>query len=68
MEVRMAEWDVVGGGPPVLEDVEADAAVGVHVGVEHLGDELDRRRLVGVLLGELWKEDDIQESEIILLL
>ena len=38
---------------PVLEDVEADAAVGVHVGVEHLGHELDRRRLVGVLLGEL---------------
>ena len=45
--------DVVGGAPPVLEDVEADAAVRVDVGMEHLGQELHHRRLVGILLAEL---------------
>ena len=45
--------DVVGGAPPVLEDVKADAAVRVDVGMEHLGQELHHRRLVGILLAEL---------------
>ena len=44
---------VVGGAPPVLQDVEADAAVSVDVGVEHLRRELHHRRLVRVLLAEL---------------
>ncbi len=41
---------------PVLQDVEADSAVGVDVGVKHLGEELDDGRLVGVLLAELHGE------------
>ena len=36
-----------------MEDVEADAAVRVDVGMEHLGQELHHRRLVGILLAEL---------------
>lgn len=35
--------DVVGRAPAVLENVEAELAVGVDVGMEHLRDELDRR-------------------------
>jgi hypothetical protein len=41
--------DVVGGGPLVLEDVEADVAVGVDVGVEAGGVEPHLGRLVRVL-------------------
>jgi hypothetical protein len=41
--------DVVGGGPIVLEDVEADVAVGVDVGVEAGGVEPHLGRLVRVL-------------------
>ena len=48
--------DVVDRRPRLLQDVKADAAVGVDVGVVHLGDELDQRRAVGVLLGELERE------------
>lgn len=44
--------DVVGGGPFVLEDVEADVAVGVDVGVEARRFELDLGRLVRVVAGE----------------
>ena len=47
---------VVGGAPPVLQDVEADAAVSVDVGVEHLRRELHHRRLVRVLLAELQRQ------------
>lgn len=42
--------DVVGGAPAVLEDVEAQLPVGVHVWVEHGAQELDRRGLVRVRL------------------
>ena len=34
--------DVVGGGPAVLEDVQADPAVSVHVRVEHLAHKPDK--------------------------
>ena len=44
--------DVVGRGPLVLEDVEADVAVGVDVGVEARRVEPHLGRLVGVLGGE----------------
>ena len=36
--------------PAVLENVETEFAGGVNIRVEHLADELDRRRLVGILL------------------
>jgi hypothetical protein len=39
-----------------LENVQAQLAGGVDVGVEHLADELDLGRLVGVLLFELHDE------------
>lgn len=42
--------DVVCGTPAVLEDIETEFAGGVNIGVEHLADELDRRRLIGILL------------------
>ncbi|TVU05198.1 hypothetical protein EJB05_48352, partial [Eragrostis curvula] len=44
--------DVVGRGPLVLEDVEADVAVDVDVGVEAGGVEPHLGRLVGVVGGE----------------
>lgn len=44
--------DVVGGGPLVLEDVEADVAVDVDVGVEAGGVEPHLGRLVRVVGGE----------------
>ena len=45
--------NVVGGAPAVLQDVETELAGGVDVWVEHLRDELDSGRLVGVLLFEM---------------
>ena len=48
--------DVVDGTPLVLQDVEADLAVVVDVGVEHLGEEADVGGLVGVVLGEFQDE------------
>lgn len=39
---------VVERRPLVLQDVQADEALIVHVGVEARGEELDPRRLVGV--------------------
>ena len=53
MNTREDGGHVVGGAPPVLEDVQADAAVCVDVGVEHLGEELDHGGLVGLLFTEL---------------
>ena len=44
---------VVRGRPAVLEDVKANAAIGIHVGVEHLGNKADRGRLVRVFFSEL---------------
>ena len=46
------------GGPVVLEGVEADATIVVHVGVEDLGRERHLWGLEGVLCGE----DNIQEE------
>ena len=39
-----------------MENVQADAAIGIHVRVEHLGEEPDQGRLVGILLGELHRQ------------
>ena len=48
--------DIVRRAPPVLQNVEAELARRVHVGVEHLTDELDRGRLVRVLFLEVHYE------------
>ena len=37
--------DVVGGGPAVLQDVQADPPVSVHVRVEHLADKPDTHKM-----------------------
>ncbi len=58
LDGRQDGRDVVGGAPPVLQDVQADAAVRVHVRVEHAADEAHRRRLVRVLLRELCTEKE----------
>lgn len=50
--------DIVCRAPAVLENVEAELARGVDVGMEHLADELDRRRLVGILLLEVHHEPE----------
>lgn len=44
---------VVGGAPTVLQYIETDTAVCVHVRVKHVADEAHGRRLVGVFLREL---------------
>ena len=53
LDGRQHAGDVVDGGPLVLEDVQADAAVRVDVGVEHGARELHGGRAVGVLLREV---------------
>lgn len=45
--------DIVRRTPSVLQNVQAQLAGGVYVGVEHLADEFDLGRLVGVLLFKL---------------
>ena len=45
--------DVVRRTPSVLQDIEAQLARRIDIGVEHLADELDGGRLVGVLLLEV---------------
>lgn len=44
--------------PSVLQNVQAQLAGGVYVGVEHLADELDLGRLIGVLLFKLHDESE----------
>ena len=44
---------IIGGTPAVLQDVQADPAVCVDVGVEHLGKEFDDRGFVRILFTEL---------------
>ena len=51
--------DGEGGRPLVLEDVQADASVGVDVGVVDLRDELELGGLEGVVRGEV----DVQEED-----
>ena len=50
--------DVVCGAPSVLQDIETQFARGIDVRVEHLTDELDGGRLVGVLLLEVHDESE----------
>lgn len=50
--------NIVRRTPSVLQNVQAQLAGGVYVGVEHLADELDLRRLVGVLLFKLHDESE----------
>lgn len=58
LNTRQDRRDVVCRAPPVLQDVQAELPGGVHVRVEHLADELDLRRFVGVLFLEL--EDELE--------
>lgn len=48
LDGRQDGGDVVCGAPPVLEDVEAELAIGVNVWMEHAGEEFDLRRFVRV--------------------
>ena len=48
--------DVVSWAPAVLKDVQADTTISIDVGVEHLGEKLHNRGLVGVLLTKLHGE------------
>lgn len=50
--------NVVCRTPSILQNVQAQLAGGVYVGVEHLADKLDLGRLVGVLLFELHDESE----------
>lgn len=48
--------NIVGRTPAVLQDVQTQLASAVYVGVEHLRDELDAGRFVGVLFFEMHDE------------
>jgi hypothetical protein len=50
--------NIVRRTPSVLQNVQAQLAGGVYVGVEHLADEFDLGRLVGVLLLKLHDESE----------
>ena len=56
MNTRQDCCDIIRWTPSILQDVEAQLAGGVNVGVEHLADELDSRRLVRILLLEMHHE------------
>lgn len=45
--------NIIRGTPPVLEDVQTKLSGSVDVWMEHLADELDARRFVGILLFEM---------------
>jgi len=50
--------DVVSGTPLILQNVQANAAIGVNIGMEHFGDELDNGSFVGVFLSEPERESE----------
>eukprot|EP00413_Alexandrium_margalefii_P004025 CAMPEP_0204521276 /NCGR_PEP_ID=MMETSP0661-20131031/5693_1 /ASSEMBLY_ACC=CAM_ASM_000606 /TAXON_ID=109239 /ORGANISM="Alexandrium margalefi, Strain AMGDE01CS-322" /LENGTH=177 /DNA_ID=CAMNT_0051526861 /DNA_START=134 /DNA_END=667 /DNA_ORIENTATION=+ len=50
--------DCEGGAPLVLQDVEADRSVRVHVAVVDLGGEVELRRLEGVVRRELYAQEE----------
>lgn len=50
---RLTFGDGESGTPLVPQDVQADAAVGVDIGVVDLGGEVDLRGLKGVVCGEV---------------
>lgn len=56
LNTRKNSRDIVRGTPAILEDIQAEFAGGVDVGMEHLADELDRGRLVGILFFEMHHE------------
>lgn len=58
LNARQDSSNIVRRAPAVLQDVQAQLPGGVDVGVEHLADELDGWRLVGVLLLELHHESE----------
>lgn len=58
LDTRKNSGDIISGTPSVLEDIEAQLARGVHVRVEHLTDELHKRRLIWILLLELHDESE----------
>lgn len=64
-QCRDREKDAVNGqcrGPLVLEDVKADGALGVHVGVVHLCLEGD----LGGLERVVWRKVDVDEEDAVL--
>lgn len=48
--------NIVGRTPTILKNIETQLSRCVYIWVEHLADELDLRRLIGVLLFELHYE------------
>lgn len=58
LNARQDCGNVVGRAPSVLQDVEAELARSVDIGVEHLTNEFDLRRFVGVLLFELHHQSE----------
>ena len=55
--------DVIGGRPLLLEDVETDVALRVHIGVEARSDELHHGRLDRVVCGEADVQRELQAFE-----
>lgn len=53
LNTRQDGRDIVRGRPSVLENVQTQLARSVYVGVKHLADELDTRRLVGIRFFEM---------------
>lgn len=53
LDTRQDGSHIVCGAPAVLENIETKLASSIYVRVEHLADELDAWRLVGILLLEV---------------
>mmetsp|Transcript_16787 Transcript_16787/g.63884 ORF Transcript_16787/g.63884 Transcript_16787/m.63884 type:complete len:228 (+) Transcript_16787:481-1164(+) len=56
LDRREDRTDIVDWGPLILQNVQADQAIVVDVGVEHLREEPHGGRLVGILLRELHRQ------------
>ena len=47
---------IIGWAPSILEDIQAEFTGGINIRMEHLTDELDRRRFIRVLLLKMHNE------------
>jgi len=58
LNTRQDSRHIVCRTPPVLQDIQAEFACGVYVGVEHVADKLDRGWFIGVLFLEMHHEPE----------
>lgn len=56
LDGRENQQHIIGGRPPVLQDIQAQLTAGVDIGMEHIANELYHGRFIGILLVKLEQE------------